>query len=217
MWYTWVIVKIAIVRRIMKKAEEFGGGRKIVAIATSTGGPKALQVLIPLLPSNLNAPVLIVQHMPDGFTEALAGRLDTLSQLSVKEAAEGDVLENGHAFLARGGRHMHAVRSGSRHVIHYTDDPPREGVRPCANYMFESLADCGYDEVVCAVLTGMGADGTVGIKNLKLKKKVTVFAQNEETCVVYGMPRSIVIAGLAQGGMSLEQIAQEIIKNVGVN
>ncbi len=201
----------------MKKAEEYGGSRKIVAIASSTGGPKALQGLVPLLPSNLNAPVLIVQHMPAGFTEALAGRLNTLSQISVKEAAEGDVLENGHAFLARGGRHMRAVKSGGRHVIHYTDDPPREGVRPCANYMYESLADCGYDEVVCAVLTGMGADGTIGIKNLKLKKKVTVFAQSEESCAVYGMPKSIVSAGLAVKGMSLEQIAQEITKNVGVN
>jgi len=201
----------------MKKAEEYGCGKKIVAIATSTGGPKALQALIPLLPSNLNAPVLIVQHMPAGFTEALAGRLNTLSQLSVKEAAEGDVLENGHAYLARGGRHMQAAKSGARHIIHYTDDPPREGVRPCANYMYESLADCGYEEVVCAVLTGMGADGTAGIKNLKLKKKVTVFVQNEETCAVYGMPKSIVTAGLAEKGMTLEQIAQEIIKNVGVN
>ncbi len=201
----------------MKKAEEGGGVKKIVAVATSTGGPKALQALIPLLPSNLNAPVLIVQHMPAGFTEALAGRLDTLSQLSVKEAAEGDELQNGHAFLARGGRHMHAVKSGTRHLIHYTDDPPREGVRPCANYMYESLADCGYDEVVCAVLTGMGADGTAGIKNLKTKKKVIVFAQNEESCAVYGMPKCIVTAGLAEKGMPLEQIAQEIIKNVGVN
>lgn len=201
----------------MMNAEEHSTGRKVVAIASSTGGPKALQMLIPLLPSNLNAPVLIVQHMPAGFTEALAGRLDTLSQLSVKEAAEGDVLMPGQVLLARGGRHMHAVKNGAKHVIRYTDDPPREGVRPCANYMYESLMNCGYDEVVCAVLTGMGADGTAGIKNLKQRKKVTVFAQSEETCAVYGMPRSIVLAGLADKGLTLEQIAQEIIRNVGVN
>lgn len=192
-------------------------GRKIVAIATSTGGPKALQVLVPLLPVNLNAPVLIVQHMPAGFTKALADRLNTLSQLTVKEAEEGDVLENGHAFLARGGKHMNAVKIGTRHLIHYTDEPPREGVKPCANYMYESLADCGYDEVVCAVLTGMGADGTAGILNLARKKRITVMAQNEETCVVYGMPRSIVLAGLTRKVLTLEQIAQEITMNVGVN
>ncbi len=199
------------------KADESKAGRKIVAIATSTGGPKALQELIPLLPANLNAPVLIVQHMPEGFTKALADRLDTLCQIAVKEAQEGDVLENGHGFLARGGRHMNIVKIGARHLIHYTDEPPREGVRPCANFMYESLADCGYDEVVCAVLTGMGADGTAGILNLMRKKRVTVLAQNEETCVVYGMPRSIVLAGLTRRTMSLEQIAQEITKNVGVN
>lgn len=199
------------------KADESRAGRKIVAIATSTGGPKALQVLVPLLPANLNAPVMIVQHMPAGFTKALADRLNNLSQIAVKEAEEGDVLENGHAFLARGGRHMNAVKAGARHLIHYTDEPPREGVRPCANYMYESLAGCGYDEVVCAVLTGMGADGTAGILNLVRKKRVTVFAQNEETCVVYGMPRSVVLAGLTKKIMTLEQIAQEITKNVGVN
>ena len=202
---------------MMRKAEVHKAGRKVVAIASSTGGPKALQKLIPLLPSDLSAPVLIVQHMPAGFTEALAERLDTLSELSVKEAQEGDVLLPGNAYLARGGKHMNVVKSGAKHVIHYTDEPHREGVRPCANYMYESLADCGYDEVICAVLTGMGADGTAGIKNLKEKKKVTVFAQNEETCAVYGMPRSIVLSGLTDNGLTLEQIAQEIIRNVGVH
>lgn len=191
-------------------------GKKVVAIASSTGGPKALQSLIPKLPANLAAPVLIVQHMPAGFTEALAGRLNTLSELSVKEAAEGDVLEQGHAYLARGGRHMNVGRQAGKQVIRYTDEPPREGVRPCANYMYESLTDSSYDEVICVVLTGMGADGTVGIKNLKEKKKITVIAQNEETCTVYGMPRSIVLSGLAQRVLPLEQIANEIIKNVGV-
>ena len=111
---------------------------------------------------------------------------------------------------------MQVARSGTRHLIRYTDEPPREGVRPCANYMYESLTGCDYDEVVCAVLTGMGADGTAGIRNLKEKKRVTVFAQNEATCAVYGMPRSIVLAGLAEKEITLENIAQEIIKNVGV-
>ena len=139
-----------------------------------------------------------------------------LSPIAVKEAAEGDVLLPGQVYLARGGRHMKAVKSGGRHLIRYSDEPPREGVRPCANYMYESLGACSFEEVVCAVLTGMGADGTAGIKNLKLKKKITVFAQSEATCAVYGMPRSVVLAGLSGRGISLEQIAQEIVKNVGV-
>ena len=147
---------------------------KVVAIASSTGGPKALQKLIPLLPKELNAPVLLVQHMPAGFTEALASRLNDLSRVTVKEAEEGDILQKGCVYLARGGRHMNVVRCLRGHMIHYTDEPPREGVRPCANYMYESLADSAYDLIVCAVLTGMGADGTAGIAALKQKKKVLV-------------------------------------------
>ena len=196
------------------KAEESRSGKKIVAIATSTGGPKALQVLVPLLPPNLNAPILIVQHMPEGFTKALADRLNMLSEVTVKEAEEGDVLENGHVFLARGGRHMNAVRTGERHRIHYTDEPPREGVKPCANYMYESLADCGYEEIVCAVLTGMGADGTAGIVNLKKKKRVTVFAQKEETCVVYGMPMEAFNCGAVEVQAPLYKIADIILNDL---
>lgn len=198
------------------KVGESSAGSKIVAIASSTGGPKALQSLIPKLPANLDAPILIVQHMPAGFTEALAGRLDSLGEISVKEAAEGDVLLKGHVYLSKGGRHMNIRKMSGKQTIHYTDEPPREGVRPCANYMYESLADSSYDEVICVVLTGMGADGTEGIRNLKKNKKVTVIAQNEETCIVYGMPRSVSIAGLSDKVVPLTQISNEIIKNVGV-
>ena len=187
---------------------------KVVAIASSTGGPKALQKLIPLLPKELNAPVLLVQ--PAGFTEALASRLNDLSRVTVKEAEEGDILQKGCVYLARGGRHMNVVRCLRGHMIHYTDEPPREGVRPCANYMYESLADSAYDLIVCAVLTGMGADGTAGIAALKQKKKVLVYAQDEDSCTVYGMPKCIIKSGLALVGIPLERIAQEIIKNVGV-
>ncbi len=192
-----------------------GSAGKIVAIASSTGGPKALQNLIPLLPKELNAPVLVVQHMPAGFTEALASRLNDLSKVTVKEAEEGDILQKGYVYLARGGRHMNVVHCLWGHMIHYTDEPPREGVRPCANYMYESLADSAYEQVVCAVLTGMGVDGTAGIIALKQKKKVLILAQDEDTCTVYGMPRSIIRSGLTPVGMPLDRIAQEIIKNVG--
>ena len=192
-------------------------GRKVVAIASSTGGPKALQAVIPFLPENLQAPVLIVQHMPKGFTASLAERLDVLSKLKVKEAAEGDVLENGHVYVAMGGMHMNAVTGpDGRCVIHYTDEPHREGVKPCANYMFESLQNSRYDEVVCVVMTGMGADGTQGITHLKEKKKTYVITQDKDSCAVYGMPKSAFEAGLADTTVPLDQNAQEIILNVGV-
>ena len=191
-------------------------GNKIVALASSTGGPKALQSVIPRLPKNLKAPVVVVQHMPKGFTASMAERLDTLSEVHVKEAAEGDVLEAGVVYISMGGKHLNVITSAGKYVIHYTDEPNREGVKPCANYMYESLADSRFDQVVCDVMTGMGADGTKGIMNLKEKKKLHVIAQDEETCAVYGMPRSVVNAGLADQVVPLDQIAQEIIMNVGV-
>ncbi|HKM35842.1 MAG TPA: chemotaxis-specific protein-glutamate methyltransferase CheB [Lachnospiraceae bacterium] len=192
-------------------------GKKIVAIACSTGGPKALQSVIPLLPASLMAPVLIVQHMPQGFTKALADRLNTLSELIVTEAAEGDILENGHVYLAMGGRHMNVANApGGKYKIHYTDEPPREGVKPCANYMFESLKVSNFDEIICVVMTGMGADGTKGILHLKQGKSTFVIAQEQSTCAVYGMPKSIVNAGAANHIVPLDQIAQEIILSVGV-
>jgi two-component system chemotaxis response regulator CheB len=202
---------------IIKKNSVHVSGRKIVAIASSTGGPKALQTVIPKLPEDLNAPVLVVQHMPKGFTATLAERLNATSSITVREAKEGDELKRGVVYLAMGGSHMNVVTSPTGKIsIHYSDEPYREGVKPCANYTFESLADSKYDEVVCVVLTGMGQDGTVGIKNLMKKKQVHVIAQNEETCVVYGMPKSIADRGMTDQVVPLEQIAQEIILNVGV-
>lgn len=192
-------------------------GSKVVAIASSTGGPKALQSVIPRLPAELDAPVLLVQHMPKGFTASLAERLNDLSALRVKEAAEGDELERGTVYIAMGGSHMNVRTSPTgRYTIHYSDEPLREGVKPCANYMYESLSESRFDRIVCVVMTGMGADGTEGIRNLKASKQVHVIAQDQPTSTVYGMPKSVVNAGLSDQVIPLEQIAQEIILNVGV-
>ncbi len=192
-------------------------GERIVALAVSTGGPKSLQSVIPFLPADLDAPVVMVQHMPVGFTASLAGRLDDMSRMVVTEAQEGDTLEKGHVYVAMGGKHMNIIRAGAHYKVHYTDEPTREGVKPCANYMFESLADSNYDEVVCVVMTGMGADGTEGIKNLKQKKKVFCITQESSSCVVYGMPKAADRAGLSNVSVPLNNIAQEIILHVGVN
>lgn len=195
----------------------YDAGSQIVAIASSTGGPKALQAVLPKLPANLKAPVVVVQHMPPGFTASLSQRLNSLSALSVKEAAEGDVLLPGNAYIAMGGKHLNILQaSPGKYTIHYSDEPSREGVKPCANYMYESLMDSKFDRIVCVVMTGMGADGTQGIRNLKEKKKIHVIVQEASTCAVYGMPKSAVNAGLSNQIVPLEQIAQEIITNVGV-
>ncbi|MCQ2523947.1 MAG: chemotaxis-specific protein-glutamate methyltransferase CheB [Lachnospiraceae bacterium] len=190
--------------------------RQIVCLASSTGGPKALQDVVPFLPANLKAPVVIVQHMPVGFTASLAERLNSISECQVKEAEEGEVLQDGHVYIARGGSHLNVVSNSGQFKIHYSDEPAREGVKPCANYMYESVATGIAERVVCVVLTGMGADGTKGIQHLKTSKKTYVITQNEETCTVYGMPKAAVNAGLSDCQIPLKSVAQEIILNVGV-
>lgn len=188
----------------------------IVALACSTGGPKSLQSVIPKLPPNLDAPVVIVQHMPVGFTASLAARLNELSALEVKEAQDGEEIKNGVVYIAPGGRHLECQRVGSSHKIRLNDDPPRDALRPCANVMYDSLIECGYQEVVCVVLTGMGSDGTEGIKKLHGKKEIYVISQDAETSTVYGMPKAIAQAGLSNEVVPLETVADSITKYVGV-
>lgn len=208
---------ITKVEEIARKNASKVTGERIVAIAISTGGPKSLQSVIPFLPPDLNAPVVIVQHMPVGFTASLAQRMDTISKIKVVEASEGDVLEKGCVYIAKGGSHLNLVKApGKKTVVHYTDEPSREGVKPCANYMYESLAKTDYDEVLCVVMTGMGADGTEGISHLKEKKKIYCISQESSSCVVYGMPKAAVKAGLSNVEVGLDDIAQEIILHVGV-
>ena len=203
-------------RKQIIKQKVIPDGNAVVAIACSTGGPKALAEVIPKLPQNLDAPVLIVQHMPEGFTKSLAQRLDERSPLHVMEAENNMEIQKGCAYIARGGKHMEIVRRDGKHYLILKDGPAREGVRPCANFMYESLAESGYARVVCVVMTGMGADGTAGIRNLHQKKPIYVIAQQKESCAVYGMPRSIVASGLTNQIEPVENVADAIIKSVGV-
>ena len=208
-----VIVK----ERMQKKRERSHIGRgKLVAIACSTGGPRALQEGIPYLPSNLDAPVLVVQHMPEGFTASLANRLDDISNISVKEAAEGDVLENGRVYIAKGGSHMRIQYERGQHVVRLGQDAPVSGLRPYANYMYESLLQSDYYEIICVVLTGMGADGTKGIGMLSQEKNVYVISQDRESSTVYGMPKMIAQSGLSDEIVSLDKVAKAIINITGV-
>ena len=190
---------------------------KIIALACSTGGPKALQSVIPYLPADLNAPMVLVQHMPAGFTKSMADRLNEISPIHVKEAADGDVLQKGTIYIAPGGRHMEVKKcpDGS-HKIRLNDMPAIGGLRPCANITYDSLRETGYQEVVCVVLTGMGADGTNGIMSLAKSKPVRVIAQDAATSVVYGMPKAIAETGLVDEVVPLTEVAKSIIKNVGV-
>ncbi len=205
--------------KIPKTVERTVGGNKnkLVALACSTGGPKALQSVIPYLPADMNAPMVLVQHMPVGFTKSMADRLDEISKIRVKEAQEGDVLKKGWVYIAPGGKHMEIQKKADgSHVVRLNDQPAIGGLRPCANVTYESLRSSGYDEIVCVVLTGMGSDGTGGILSLKQRKKLHIISQDAKSCVVYGMPKAIAEAGVVDEVVPLTEVAHTIIKNVGV-
>ncbi len=206
-----------IVRRPVASGRTIKGS-KLVAIACSTGGPRALQDVIPTLPRNLNAPVLLVQHMPEGFTQSLANRLNEMSQIRVKEAEDGDILQKGVVYIARGGRQMKLKRiSEGNYKIEVVQEPARNGLRPCADIMYESLISSDFEEITCVVLTGMGADGTSGIKQLKENKKIYVIAQDEATSTVYGMPKVVAQSGLTDEIVPLKKVSGAITQNVGVH
>lgn len=208
------------VKRFKRTTVTPGGtsGNKLVALACSTGGPKSLQSVIPKLPANMDAPMVLVQHMPKGFTLSLAQRLNEISKIKVSEAVDGEILEKGHVYIAPGGRHMEIVKAGAgSYRIQLNDEPPIDALRPCANVMYDSLVKTDFDEITCVVLTGMGADGTKGITHLAAKKHIHVIAQDEKTCVVYGMPKAIKESGLVDVVKPLDEIADAIIKNVGVS
>ncbi len=193
------------------------GARKLVALACSTGGPKALQYVIPFLPKNLDAPVLIVQHMPEGFTGSLSKRLDELSEIHVEEAVHGEAIQKGSVYMARGGSQMRLIEKGKKeHTLSVTVEAARNGLKPCADIMYESLMKSSFDEIVCVVMTGMGMDGTKGILQLEQTNKIYVIAQDEATSTVYGMPKAIYEAGAVDQVVELKKIADAITEHVGV-
>lgn len=193
------------------------GNHKLVAIACSTGGPKALHTVIPKLPGNLDASVLVVQHMPGGFTKSLSDRLNEISQLRVKEAEDGELIQKGTVYIAKGGCHMRLKQNDQgQQYLTVTQEAPRHGLLPCADIMYESLEEITTDQITCVVLTGMGGDGTAGISKIYKKKNIYVIAQNEETCIVYGMPKVIKESGLTDEVIALNDISDAIMKNVGV-
>lgn len=183
---------------------------KIVVIGSSTGGPRALNSVIPYLPEKLPAPVVVIQHMPAGFTRSLADRLDGASQLNVKEAEPGDTIEVGRVLMAPGGFHMVFDSKGQ---VTLNQNPPVHGVRPAVDVTLISLAQLFGKRIVTVILTGMGNDGTNGA-GLVHGAGGWVISEAEETCVVWGMPRSVTEAGYANEIVPLPKIAQSIIKAV---
>ena len=181
---------------------------KLVAIGTSTGGPVALQRVLTQLPGNFPAPIVLVQHMPAAFTKAFAERLDKLCRISVKEAEDGDMLRPGLALLAPGGKQLMIDGRGTVRIL---PGDERLNYKPCVDITFGSAAKAYGDKVLAVVLTGMGADGREGARLLK-QGGSTVWAQDEASCVIYGMPMAIVKAGLADAVYSLDDVGRYLVE-----
>ncbi|WP_303620954.1 chemotaxis protein CheB, partial [Methylogaea oryzae] len=181
---------------------------RLVAIASSTGGPVALQKILLEIPATFPLPILLVQHMPGSFTKSFAERLNQICKIRVKEAEHGDELRAGVAYLAPGGFQME-LSEGARKTLVVRESRAGENYRPCADVTFGSIAKNLSGKVLAVVLTGMGSDGKLGAEKLKAAG-ASVWAQNEESCIVYGMPKAIVDANLADGVFDLNEMANEL-------
>ncbi len=188
---------------------------QIVVIGVSTGGPAALAEMLPKIPAEIGIPILIVQHMPPLFTRSLARSLDAKCKMTVKEAEEGEKLVSGTAYIAPGGKQMKIAASagGKDHLLRITDDPPENNCKPAVDYMFRSVVSHFPGRITAVVMTGMGSDGTTGMRLIRRHGGITI-AQDEKSSVVYGMPMEVVKAGVADLVVPLDMIAEAIVKSV---
>lgn len=184
---------------------------KLIAIGSSTGGTEVVKELFEKIPSN-SPPILVVQHMPEAFTKAFADRLNQLSHLQVKEAQQGDELKRGHAYIAPGGKQMSVIENGDKMFIRITDDPPVNRFKPSVDFLFNSILKTKeVSKTLAFILTGMGADGSQSLLELKRAGAFTV-GQSEETCLVYGMPRAAFEKGACEVMLSPYEMAQMLNK-----
>ncbi len=185
------------------------GIKRVVALGTSTGGPQSLQRVIPLLPADLGVPVVVTQHMPPNFTQSLASRLNTLSKVEVVEAQGKEKLEPNVVYIAKGGYHLKFKKVGPSVYTELSTEPSNVFNIPGVDVMVDSIAELYGKECLGVIMTGMGSDGCKGLTNLK-KMGGTIIAQNEPSCIVYGMPRAVVEAGIADEIVPLDEIAARI-------
>jgi two-component system chemotaxis response regulator CheB len=179
--------------------------QRVIGIGASTGGVEALRDLLTPLPAHM-PPILIAQHMPAGFTETFARRLDTLCRIHVKQAEDNDVLRTGVAYIAPGGRHMVLARRGAGYCVRVTEDPPVNRHRPSVDTLFRSIARCAGTRAIGVMLTGMGGDGAEAMLEMSRSGAYTI-AQDEASCVVFGMPRQAIAAGGVREIAALSELA----------
>jgi two-component system chemotaxis response regulator CheB len=194
---------------VFHKPANLGGPRDLVAIGVSTGGPPAVQKVLAGLPKDFPASILIAQHMPAAFTGPFAKRLDTLCAISVKEAEHGEKIQPGCAYVAPGGKHLLLERRGAMPELTITSEPESELYKPSATILMNSVARINPRKTLGVILTGMGSDGCIGVKALK-ENGGYILAQNEASCVVYGMPKAVVDAGLADQIIDIEDMTAAI-------
>lgn len=197
-----------LVKKRLHGREAHEESRRVVFVASSTGGPKALQILVQGLSPLEESGMVLVQHMPPGFTKSLADRLSDLAPFPVKEAQGGEAILKNHAFLAPGGKHL--LVNGERRLI-LDDSPPLKGLKPCADLSLSSLVDVFGSRVLAVILTGMGKDGLEGCRKLK-KAGGTVIAQDERTSIIFGMPKAVIEEGLADLVLPIEEIGKAIVE-----
>jgi two-component system chemotaxis response regulator CheB len=182
---------------------------ELVAIGTSTGGPVALQKVLTTLPATFPAPILLIQHMPPKFTTAFAERMNSISRIEVKEAQDGDTLRKGCAYLAPGGRQMGLKKENGQLKVKIFDLGPDQIYKPCVDITFEEVAKAVSGKVLAIILTGMGRDGCNGAKTLK-RGGATIWAQDEESSLIYGMPQAVAKSGMADKILGLDAIANDL-------
>lgn len=189
------------------------GKTRLVAIGTSTGGPVALQNVLKELPENFPVPIILIQHMPGSFTKAFADRLNSMCAIRVREASDGDLLEPGLALLAPGGEQMVIEKRAGQSIVRIIGSEANQNYKPCVNVTFTSVAKNYPGTALAIVLTGMGADGREGAKLMK-QGGAQIWAQDEASCVVYGMPSAIVDAGLADQILPLNDIGKTLAASI---
>ena len=206
----------AVSQPTMASVKRSGQHYQCLAIGASTGGPVALQKVLSALPADFPYPVVLVQHMPGTFTHAFAQRLDNHCKIAVKEAENGDLLKPGHAYLAPGGMQMLIENQGSLHKVVISDKMASDKIsyKPSVDITFGTLVKAFGGDVLGVILTGMGADGREGCRMLK-DRGATIWAQDQESCVVYGMPQAVTAANISEKSISIDDMGQCILTEMG--
>lgn len=229
-----IIDKVKLAYHTLKKAEKLSKPKRmdqirslnenshadlkyVIALGISTGGPRALSAILPEFPSDLPAAIVIVQHMPPGFSRSLAERLNENCQIFVKEAEDNDELQAGFAYVAPGDYHINFNSDGQKTRIKLIKTPPVGGLRPSADVMMTSLAESNANSIIGVIMTGMGSDGSKGLIELKMRKNAFVIAQDENTSIVFGMPRSAIEFGIVDKTVPLQEIPSCIMNFMGVH